>query len=152
FRFVIGDVRIRSIFIVMVLFTLGASFIYVLAAPFAKLTLEAGPRAYGLILGAMGLGAVAGAMLLKRLRARMPPSALLATLMLLYGAAAIALSQTRNVPLAIGICFVAGVGWTGSFSSLAALMQIWTENRLRARSIALYTMTHLGMWGVGATL
>jgi MFS family permease len=150
FGHVIRDANIRSVFLAMVLFTTGTSFIYVLLAAFAKLTLAAGPQTYGLVIGAMGLGAVIGAILLKRLREMMSPSTLLGVLMFVYGGASIALSQCYSVPFAIVACVLAGIGWTGSFSSMSALVQIWTPNRLRARAIALYTMIHLSIWSVGA--
>jgi MFS family permease len=146
------DAGIRSTFVGMLVFTLGASFVYILAPAFAKLTLSAGPRAYGLILGAMGAGAVIGALLLKPLRQRAAPPPLLGALMTVYGTCAMLLSRVHSVTLAIAICVPAGVGWTGSFSSLSALVQVWTPNRLRARALALYTMLHLGMWALGASL
>jgi MFS family permease len=152
FVHVTRDAGIRSVVVGMVLFTLGASFVYVLAPAFAKLTLDAGPRAYGLIIGAMGLGAVLGALGLKRLRARTRPPILLGVLMITYGVCSIALSRVHHVPLAIVICIPAGAGWAGTFSSLTALVQIWTPKQLRARAMALYSMVHLGMWAIGASL
>lgn len=152
FVYAVKDGSIRSIFVAMIMFTFGASFVYVLLAAFAKLTLGAGPQTYGLVIGAMGLGAVLGAVLLKRLREALRPSALLAVLMIVYGLASSAVSRLENVPLVMAACVVAGIGWTGSFSSMAALVQIWTPNRLRARALALYSMIHLGTWGAAATL
>ncbi len=146
------DAGIRSVLISMVVFTFGASFVYVLAPALAKLTLVAGPRSYGLIIGAMGTGAVLGATVLKKLRARYKPARLLATLMVVYGLSAIALSRAPSIPIAMLCCVPAGVGWTGIFSSLSALVQIWTENRLRARAMALYTMVHLALWAVGSSI
>jgi predicted MFS family arabinose efflux permease len=146
------DAGIRSVLVSMVVFTFGASFVYVLAPALAKLTLAAGPRSYGLVIGALGVGAVLGATVLKRLRKRFRPAPLLATLMVVYGASAIALSQAPTVPIAILCCVPGGVGWTGTFSSLSALIQIWTDNRLRARAMALYTMTHLATWAIGSSV
>jgi MFS family permease len=146
------DAGIRSVSIAMVLFSLGASFVYVLAPAFAKLTLEAGPRAYGLVLGAMGIGGVLGAFTLRRLRAQMKPPRLLAGLMLTYGISAIGLSRVHDVPVAIAVCIPAGVGWLGTFTSLSALIQIWAPAPLRGRSLALYTVIHLATWALGASL
>jgi MFS family permease len=72
--------------------------------------------------------------------------------MMLYAICAVALSQIEDVRVATLVFLPAGIGWTGTFSSLSALVQLWTPDRLRARIIALYSMLHLGMWAIGATL
>lgn len=146
------DVAVRAVLVAMLCFTTGAAFIYALAPAFAKLTLDADPRAYGLMLGAMGVGAVIGGAALRPLRLRVAPRVLLAGGMAVFGAAGVALARVHSVPLAIALFVPAGVGWTASFSSLSALVQVWVPNRLRARIVALYTMAHFAMWAVSSTV
>lgn len=143
---------VRAVLAAMLCFTVGAAFVYALAPAFAKLTLDADPRAYGLMLGAMGAGAVIGGAALKPLRARLVPRVLLACGMLVYGAAGVALSAVHSVALAIALFVPIGVGWTATFSSLAGLIQVWVPNRMRARLIALYTMAHFAMWAAASAV
>lgn len=152
FAFVFREVGTRSIFVSMWLFTSGAAFLYALSPALAKLTLKADAHVYGLMIGGMGAGAVIGALALRRLRGRLTPRALLGTMMALYGASSIAIARTASPTLVVALFVPAGVGWTCVFSSLSALNQLWVPNRLRARIVALYTMTHFIVYGVFATI
>lgn len=152
FAHAIRETAMRAVIVAMLCFTVGAAFIYALAPAFAKLTLDADPRAYGLMLGAMGAGAVIGGAALRPLRARLPPRVVVAGGMAIYGAAGIALAGVRSVAIAIALFLPVGIGWVGTFSSLAGLIQVWVPNRMRARIVALYTMAHFAMWALASMI
>src|SRR5436305_1069310 len=57
-----------------------------------------GPEIYGLLLACIGIGAVAGAMLLPRVRARISRDSLVAGASALYALAALALAQVQDTP------------------------------------------------------
>ena len=61
-----------------------------------------GPEIYGLLLTCIGVGAVAGAMLLPRVRARFSRDALVAGASVLYALAALALAHVQNIGAARG--------------------------------------------------
>lgn len=145
------DAAIRGPTIAMFGFTLGAGMFYPLAPSFAKVVLGADAMSFGLMVGAMGVGAVVGAPLLKRLRARMSPRALVTGTMMTFALSAAAISRAPSVATATALFVPAGVGWIGSFSSLSALVQVWTRQGLRARVMALYHFIHLFTWAVGAS-
>lgn len=149
-RHIMGSQPLRSLFASMLLFTVGAAFVYANAAAFAKLTLGAGPRFYGFMFAAMGSGAIASAWLLRRLRDRMAPRTFLGMTMGIFAAATAALAATRNIPLAIALFVPVGIGWTGTFSPLNALMQLAAPRRLRGRVIALYWVLHMGVYALFA--
>jgi MFS family permease len=152
FSFVFKDVGVRSIFVSMWLFTSGAAFLYALAPALAKLTLEADAHEYGLMIGAMGAGAVIGALSLRRLRTRMPPRALVAMMMALYAISSLAIARAEDPNVVVALFVPAGIGWTCVFTSLAALNQLSAPNALRARVVALYTMSHFMIYGTAATI
>jgi MFS family permease len=152
FAFVYRDVGVRSLFFSMLLFTCGAAFLYALAPALAKLTLEADAHEYGLMIGAMGVGAVIGALALRRLRELLTPRALVAAMMAVYGLASIAISRSSSPAVVVVLFVPAGIGWTCVFSSLAALNQLRAPNRLRARIVALYTMSHFLVYGIAASV
>jgi MFS family permease len=152
FSFVFRDLGVRSIFFSMWLFTSGAAFLYALAPALAKLTLKADANEYGLMIGAMGAGAVIGALSLKKLRARLPPRVLVAMMMALYAVSSLAVARAEDPTIAVVLFVPAGIGWTCVFTSLAALNQLSAPNHLRARVVALYTMSHFIVYGVAATI
>jgi MFS family permease len=151
-RMIVSRGDLRSIFIAMIGFTLGAGIFYALTPAFGKETLGSTPLAYGVLIGAMGGGAVIGASVMKRLRARVHPHVLVATTMLVFATCIALVSRVTSLPGAMALLVPAGAGWLGSFSSLQALVQIWAPARLRARIVALYQMAHLGTWAVASAL
>jgi MFS family permease len=64
---------------------------------------------------------------------------------------ALAMSRVHSVALATLLFLPAGAGWTGTFSSTSTLVQLWTPDRLRARTVALYTVAQFAMWAAGST-
>jgi MFS family permease len=146
-----GDANVRRVFVAMFGFTLGAGIFYALTPAFAKETLHASPLAYGVMIGAMGGGAVLGASIMKRLRSRVRPGVLVPATMLTFATFLALLSRATTVPTAMALLVPAGAGWLGSFSSMQALVQIWAPDRLRARVVALYQMAHLGMWAIASS-
>lgn len=147
-----GDTDLIHVFIAMIVFTLGAGIFYVLAPAFGRETLKATPLAYGVMIGALGGGAVLGASIMKRLRSRVPPKVLIALTMLTFGTFSVAVSRAESVTAATVLLVPAGIGWLGSFSSLQALVQIWAPEPLRARVVAMYQLAHLATWAVAAVV
>ena len=143
-----GD--LRPSFVAMLGFTLGAGMFYALTPAFGKDTLGASPLAYGVMIGAMGGGAVLGASIMKRLRQRVHPRILVTATMLTFAVFVATVARVSSARIATLLLVPAGVGWLGSFSSLQALVQIWAPPRLRARVVALYQMAHLGVWAVAS--
>ena len=146
------DPGIRGTMIGMLLFSFGAAMVYALAPAFGRQTLRTTPTEYGLLFGAMGTGSVAGTWALRRIRPLLSPRMLIALTTIVYAVSALAMSQTNSVVLAILLFLPAGAGWTGTFSSLSTLVQIWTPDRFRARMSALYVVGHFGMWAAGSSL
>ncbi len=143
---------LRSIFLAMFLFSLGAGMFYALTPAFGRNTLHATARDYGLMIGAMGAGAVLGASFLKRLRPHTTPRVLITCTMLLFATCALATAQVGSIEGAMILLVPAGAGWIGSFSQIAALNQVWAPARVRARVVALYQVGHLGTWAIAAAL
>ena len=76
-RYVAASPALRVILPRAALFIVFASSIWALLPLTAQSTLHLGSGGYGLLLGCVGVGAVAGAALLPRLRARLSPGGLL---------------------------------------------------------------------------
>jgi MFS family permease len=119
---------------------------------FAKHALGADARGYGVLIGGVGAGAVLAAFVLPRARAALHARTLVAAAMAMYGACALAVSATRHLPLATLLLVPAGIGWLTSFTTLNALVQLNTPAWVKSRVLALYQVSFLGAWALGAAV
>lgn len=107
--------------------------------------------AYGILLGAMGAGALCGAFLRSRLFARMERSTVPHT-MLLFGLAGIALGVAPNLEVAFVAMLVVGFCWLLTLATLNAIAQLMSPEWIRGRAMALYTLAFAGILPLGSIL
>lgn len=106
----------------------------------------------GLLVGAVGVGAVLAALLLKRLRARFDIDRLM-LLAGLGGALALALVPAApNLALAAGIYGALGFCWLIAFSSIHLAAQFRLTPWIRARGTSFYLIAVFGSVAVGSAL
>src|SRR5439155_25816230 len=79
---------------------------------------------YGLQLGMVGIGAVAGAFVIPRLRARLGSARLMTAAMLVTAAAIVVLATVRNAAAVRGPLGPVGGAWIAVMSSLNAGLQL----------------------------
>lgn len=122
----------------------------ILLPAYARDLLAGDARTLGFLMGAGGLGAVGGALLL----ARRPRSAGLrdglwkkATL---AGLALVALANSRSTPLSLVCASLVGFGLISTAGAANTLIQSWLEDRFRGRIMSLYTLAFLGSSTVGS--
>jgi predicted MFS family arabinose efflux permease len=128
----------------------GFSTIRTLLAVLADQTLDGGPRLFGVLFGAYGAGAVAGA-LAGAARLRTGRRFLLGGA-LLFATPILALAPVRITALAAALLFVAGAGWATWSSQAMAQVQLAAPDRLRGRVISLYTYTIIASAPLGGLL
>jgi MFS family permease len=151
-RYVRNALIVRRLLYRAILFIPAASAVWALLPVVAAAELDLGSGGYGLLLAMVGLGAVAGAFLIPRLRAAVG-SARLVTLAMLVTAAAIGLVATVNNPVVVGIALVpVGAAWIAVLSSLNAGLQLALPNWVRARGLAYYLVVFQGAQAVGAVV
>jgi predicted MFS family arabinose efflux permease len=85
--------------------------------------LQRGPEIYGLLLTCIGIGAVGGAMLLPRIRAKFSRDVLVAGASVLYALAALALAHVHSVGLLAVAMLATGVAWIAILSALQVSAQ-----------------------------
>jgi MFS family permease len=133
-------------------FGFAASSFPALLPVFAKGAIGTGASGYGLMLGAIGVGAVVGAVLLQRWRRSIAARPVVAGAMAVYGLCVLGVSQTRSLPMAVLLLLPAGVGWIASLSSLNALVQLSAPAHVKSRVLALYQVAFLSSWSIGSGL
>lgn len=106
---------------------------------------------YGVLLGAMGVGAFGGAFsrpwAARHLGARMVPLSIVG-----FGVAGMAVGASGHVVLAFCGMAVAGVLWVWVLSTLNATTQLMAPAWVRGRIMSLYTLAFLGVVPLGAIL
>lgn len=150
-RYAVGDRAIRRLLLGMALFTALASPIQELA-PVVADRLHAAAGGLGLLLGAMGGGALAGAWLLERLTEQGLPrhrALPLATTLFAVGLAVVAASPWLGLSLA-GMAF-AGAFWIWMFAATNTAVQLNAPSGLLGRLLGLYQLSVIGPIAVGST-
>ena len=111
-----------------------------------------GPEIYGLLLTCIGIGAVGGAMLLPRIRARLSRDTLVAAASALYAVAALALAHLQNVGLLAVAMLATGVAWISILSALQVAAQATLPEWVRARGLAAFVVIFMGGMSLGSIL
>jgi MFS family permease len=111
-----------------------------------------GPEIYGLLLTCIGIGAVGGALLLPRARARFSRDALVAGASALYAVAALMLGHVQNLPLLAVAMLATGVAWISILSALQVAAQMTLPAWVRARGLAAFVMVFMGGMALGSIL
>jgi transmembrane secretion effector len=116
------------------------------------------PLAYGLLLGSLGAGAVAGTFVLPRLRARLSPDALVAVGSWTFGGACAGMAFLRSLPLLLVVFALGGVAWITAISTLNVSAQKATPTWVRGRALAVYLLVFQAgiavgsmFWGIAAS-
>jgi MFS family permease len=148
--FAAKSVELKSIYAGVALFAFASATVPSLLASFASDRLHAGGVGYGLLLGSIGVGAIGGAVLLPPLRSLLPPRRLLPLSMATYAVSALACSTTRTTAVAMLILVPAGAAWLTTVSTFNALTQVHAPDHVRARSLAMYTLSFLGAFSFGS--
>jgi MFS family permease len=111
-----------------------------------------GPEIYGLLLTCIGGGAVAGAVLLPRIRAKMSRDAVVAGASALYALAALALAHVQNIGLLSVAMLATGVAWISILSALQVAAQMTLPAWVRARGLAAFVVVFMGGMALGSVL
>jgi MFS family permease len=111
-----------------------------------------GPEVYGVLLTCIGVGAVAGAMVLPRVRTKVSRDALVAGASALYALAAVALAHVQNLALLMAAMLATGAAWISILSALQVSAQLTLPEWVRARGLAAFIVVFMGGMGLGSVL
>lgn len=152
FRYVTGFVPIRTVLLLLaVVSTMGMPYTVLMPAVAAKL-LHGGPHTLGWLMTASGVGALAGAFFLAARPSVLGLGRVIATASGTFGAGLIALGLSRALWLSLLILPLIGAGFMVSLAGSNTIIQTLTEEHLRGRVMAFYTMAFLGTAPLGSLL
>jgi MFS family permease len=124
----------------------------------ARHLIVGGPLTFGLLLGAFGVGAVAGAIGAARLRKRLSTEAIARYASVGFALAAAGTGVSTQIVPTMAALLVAGAGWVLALSTFNVAVQMSAPRWVVARALSLYQMATFGglaggswLWGVVAT-
>jgi MFS family permease len=135
-----------------VLYYVNGSCYWALLPLIAREQLSGGPGLFGVLVGCIGAGAVAGALFLPRLRARIGIDRVQQIGQLATAAALLCFALLRIPALGMLTALLAGAAWLAALSSLNVAAQLAMSDALRGRGMALYTAVFYGCLAGGSLL
>ena len=152
-RFVSASPAMRATILRACVFFFFTSAVWAMLPLVVREPLGLGPEGYGLMLGVMGIGAVATGFALPRLRIHLPTRGGMVVAFSLVSAASLALLGVSGhwAPAAVSMLLF-GAGWLAAASTLQAAAQFATPAWVRARAIGIYQLCFFGAMTLGAVL
>jgi MFS family permease len=118
----------------------------------ARSQMTQGPELYGILLGALGAGAIAGSFAINWLKARLGPDRVVAVGTLFTAFALLMFGLAHNPVVAFGACVVAGASWTIVLTNLYVSAQVALPDWVRGRGLAIFLTVVFGAMTAGSAL
>lgn len=144
--------RMRVVLVRIFLFFLQTTSLTALLPLVARRLPGGGPGTYTTLLVSMGVGAIAFALYLPRLRQNVRSDRLVVLGTCMHGLAAAVVVVSPTIWVASLAMAVAGMAWLGAANSLTVVAQLALPNWVRARGMSIYQMALMGGMAAGATL
>jgi MFS family permease len=149
-RYILNALIVQRILLRAALFLVPATVLWALLPLVATQQLRLGSAGYGFLLGAIGGGAVAGALVLPRFRARISSNLLVGASSVVYALVLVLVVVVPNTILAVLVLLPAGAAWIAVLSDVNAELQLFLPAWVRGRGISVYQMVLFGAQAVGA--
>jgi len=127
-----------------------ASSVWALLPLVARRMLGGSAGFYGVLLGAVGVGAILGAIVLPQLRKRLDADGLVLLAAVLTASVMAALAATPSQTVAVLLLLVLGVGWIVALTTLNGVAQAVLPNWVRGRGLAVYLTVFNGAMAGGS--
>lgn len=151
-RYAGGFSPIRAILLLLALVGVFGMPYRVLMPIIATDTLHGGPHTLGFLMGAMGVGALAGALYLASRRTVVGLGRLIPVAAGTFGLGLVALGLSGRLWLSLGLMVMTGLGFMIHMAASNTVIQTLVRDDMRGRVMALYGMAFLGMAPFGSLL
>lgn len=149
-RYALHAPDLRRVLLRAAAFFVFASAYWALLPLIARRELGGGAGYYGIVLASIGAGAVAGAVLLPRWRARFSSEVTLRAGTALTALVLVALALLRHQVLAVVILALAGAAWIAVLTTANTAAQTALPNWVRGRGLAIYLTVFFGAMTAGS--
>src|SRR5690554_1158819 len=151
-RHAAGSREIRTIMLRAVTFTSTGAAAWALMPFVSADLLGRGAATYGLLLGALGLGAVIGAVTSTTLRRRFEAETIVRAAGVSYGLACMIVALKPGLPAMLALLVLAGAGWVQALSGFTVAGQMWAPRELVGRITAMVNSLTFGGIALGSWL
>ena len=150
-RYVAMSPDIRNVLLRSFLFGVGASSLMALLPIVVKVRMAGGPLTFGAMLGAFGVGAVAGALGSARLRQRLSTEGIVRSATVVLAAAIGVVAMSSLMAVSLLTLAIAGAAWVLALSTFNVAVQMSAPRWVVARALSMYQMfvfagIALGSW------
>ncbi|HEY1341232.1 MAG TPA: MFS transporter, partial [Bryobacteraceae bacterium] len=152
FQFVAHTVPIRALLLLLGVVSLTAMPYAVLMPIFADRILHGGATGLGILMGASGVGALSGALLLASRRTLKGLSKWVAASSTAFGLSLVAFSLSRTFWLSGALLIPVGFSLMIEMGSSNTLIQSMVPDHLRGRVMSVYSMMFMGMAPIGSLI
>jgi MFS family permease len=149
-RYVRNSPVLLALIVRSIVFVFMAGAIWALLPLVARHRLGLGSGGYGLLLGCVGVGALAAATFGPALKQRVSGRMLFASACLVIAGAAGVLAVTHSVALVVVVLIAAGAAWIMGIGLLGASYQGQLPPWVKARGVSYYLVAFQGANGIGA--
>jgi MFS family permease len=144
------SVPIRSILMLVAAISFVAASYALLMPVFAEVILRGGPRVFGYLMSATGLGALAGAIFLASRRSVKGLSEMIVIAGILYGIGLFALPFSNVLSVALIIALILGFSLMMQMASSNIIVQTIVDDQKRGRVLSLFVMARRGVESLGS--
>ena len=151
-RYVRNSPAVRRMLLRVGLFVLPGAALWALLPLIASQLLGTGSTGYGVLLAALGAGAVLGADLLPRLGGRLSSNRLLLVAGAAFTLSLLACVLVRNLVVLAILLVPAGIAWLWVLMTITGALQAFLPGWVRARGLSMYNIVFAGGQAIGALL
>jgi MFS family permease len=152
FKYVYDFEPIRAIILLLALMALMGMPYLVLMPIFARDVLDGGPSSLGFLMGASGVGALAGALYLASRRGVLGLGKMIPIGAGIFGLGLIAFALSRNFFWSLTLLIAVGFGQMVQLATSNTLLQTMVDDDRRGRVMGFFTVAFVGMAPVGSLL
>ena len=150
FRYILADERSRTMVVNIATFSIFGLPAFVLMPVMARDVLGQGAEAYGWMMSAVGIGALAGALGLAVFGHRVPRGRVLSTAAAVFGALVVLFAISRSLAATLAVLVLLGFAMINMTALTNTLLQTIAPDELRGRVVSFYAWAFLGLGPFGA--
>ena len=149
FRYTFGFAPIKHLLILLGIVSLMGSSYQVLMPVFAKEILHGNSSTFGFLMGAAGVGALAGAIFLASRETLIKLGRIIPAASAMFGAGLVVLSFTKYFSVSLLLMIIIGLGLMLQTASSNTILQTITDDDKRGRVMSFYAMALMGTVPIG---
>ncbi len=150
FRYVLSVPLIRSTMLCCFFYCLFASGLWALLPLVVKHLVNGQASTYGAMLGAIGIGALLGALVIGWIRRVFGLRLLFATATVFFALSTLSLAFLQSVPLLLIALAVGGIGWMVAMSTFNVVVQMAAADGFKGRAVSVYYVALFGGIALGS--